>query len=210
MIMKAVRFIPVLVLSSLPLWAQSGGYPHHNFTFGAGGANPQADLSRFMQSTPGVSIGYGYRFLRFLQADAGLEVFFGAARVRDFLATSIGDFRVKDLEYFVPLGGRAIAPLAGGRLLLSGGGGGAYMRYSERVNQPSSYFRVDCPICTSRDGWGYYAQAGAEYFVGHNLRLGVMTRAYRGHTSGESLGPVPGVRTQDQWINTMAQVGFSF
>jgi hypothetical protein len=185
-------------------------YPHHNFTLGVGGASPQADLSRFMQSTPGVSIGYGYRFLRYFQADAGLDILFGAARIREFLNTDIGGFRIKDREYFVPLGGRAIAPLAHGRLLFSAGGGGAYMRYNERVSQPSSYFRIDCPVCTMRTGWGYYAQAGADYFIGRNFRLGALMRVYRGHTNGEPLGPVPGVRTTDHWVNTMAQLGFSF
>lgn len=204
----AFRFLPVLFVLA-PLCAQDS-FPHHNFTFGAGGASPQSELSHFMQSAPGVSVGYGYRFMRYFQADAGLDILFGAARIRDFLTTDIGGFRIKDREYFIPLGGRAIAPLAGGKLLLSAGGGGAWMKYSERVNQPSSYYRIDCPICTSRSGWGYYAQVGGDWFFGRNLRLGVMSRFYRGHTEGEPLGPVPGVRTTDHWINTLAEIGFSF
>lgn len=204
----ALLAIPALFILT-PVRAQDY-YPRHNFTFGVGGAAPQADLSSLMQSSPGVSVGYGYRFMRYFQADLGLDILFGAARIREFLQTDIGGFRIKDREYFVPMGGRAIVPLAEGRVLLSAGGGGLYLKYNERVNQPSSYYRIDCPICTSRSGWGYYAQAGADYFFMPNFRLGLKTRVYRGHTEGEPLGPVPGVRTRDQWVNTMAELGFSF
>ncbi|HWQ54034.1 MAG TPA: hypothetical protein VN442_10140 [Bryobacteraceae bacterium] len=200
---------PQLLLVLSPLCAQEY-FPRHNFTFGVGGAAPGADLSNLMSNSAGVSVGYGYRFMRYFQADVGMDILFGAARIREFLQTDIGGFRIKDREYFVPMGGRAIVPLVGGKLLLSAGGGGLYMRYNERVNQPSSYYRIDCPICTSRSGWGYYTQLGADYFIGRNFRLGVKTRVYRGHTEGEPLGSVPGVRTRDQWVNTLGEVGFSF
>ena len=206
---KPLRYFSLLVLVFTPLRAQNG-FPHHNFTLGVGGAAPQGQISRFMQSSPGVSVGYGYRFWRYFQADAGVDILFGAARIRDFINTDIGGFRIKDREYFVPLGGRVVVPLAGGRLLFNAGGGGLWMRYNERVNQPSSYYRIDCPICTERSGWGYYAQVGADYFIAQNFRLGVMTRFYRGHTDGDPLGPVPGIRTNDRWVNAMAQFGFSF
>ena len=163
-----------------------------------------------MQSAPAVSVGYGYRFLRNFQADIGLDILFGAARIREFLNTDVGGFRIKDREYFVPMGGRAIVPVASGKLLLSAGGGGLWMRYNERVNQPSSYFRIDCPICTERSGWGYYAQVGGDWFFGRNFRLGVKSRFYRGHTNGDPLGTVPGVRTTDHWVNTLGELGFSF
>jgi hypothetical protein len=206
---RAALIVAAFLAAVLPVQAQDY-FPHHNFTFGVGGASPQAELSNFMQSAPGVSVGYGYRFMRYFQADAGLDILFGAARIRDFLTTDIGGFRIKDREYFVPLGGRAIVPLASGKVLLYAGGGGAWMRYNERVNQPSSYYRIDCPICTSRSGWGYYAQVGGDWYFGRNLRLGVVSRFYRGHTNGEPLGPVPGVKTTDHWVNTLAQIGFSF
>jgi hypothetical protein len=132
-----------LALAGTPLWAQRS-YPRHNFTGGIGGAFPRSDLSSVMQSAPGVSIGYGYRFARYLQADTGLEVLFGAAGVREFESTQIGTFRIKDREYFVPLGGRVIVPFMEGRLLIHGGGGAAFMKYNESLNQPSSYYRVGC------------------------------------------------------------------
>jgi hypothetical protein len=45
---------------------------------------------------------------------------------------------------------------------------------------------------------------------GQHFRLGVVSRVYRGHTQGDPLGAIPGLRTRDHWINTQAQVGFSF
>ena len=86
------------------------------------------------------------------------------------------------------------------------------MRYAERVNQPSYDFRIDCPTCTSRTGWGYYALANVSYFLNQaqNFRVGFTTKAVRGHTDGDPLGPVPGFRTRDKWLNLAAEVGFSF
>jgi hypothetical protein len=206
------RFALLCVLASsllVPLRAQNS-FPHHNFTFGAGGFIPQSDLSSFMKTAPGIAVGYGYRFARFFQADAGLDMLFGAANVRDFLTTQVGDFRIGDREYFLPLGGRVILPAASNRVLFHAGGGGAWMKYHERLNQPSSYYRIDCPICTSRSGWGYYAQLGVDWFWTRNIRFGVLSRVYRGHTEGDPLGNVPGTRTSDHWVNTLAEVGFSF
>lgn len=206
-----IRCVALPLLIALPLAAQ-GYYPHHNFTFGAGAGRPRGDLGPFLDDAPGVSIGYGYRFLRYLQADAGLDILFGAAGVRDFLITEVGDFRIKDREYFLPFGGRAIAPFFDGRLLISGGAGGVWLKYHERINQPSYTYRIDCPICTSRSGWGYYALANASYFLDsyQHFSAGVTVREIRGHTNGEPLGDVPGFKTKDRWLELQAQFGFSF
>ncbi len=208
----ALRWLLIAAASvAAPLAAQEY-YPHHNLTFGAGAARPRGDLGAYFGDTPGISVAYGYRFLRYFQADLGLDVLFGAAGVKDFISTQIGDFRIKDREYFLPMGGRAIAPLFRERLLLSGGGGGAWMKYAERVSQPSDYYRIGCPVCTSRSGWGYYAMGNASYFVDSNrhFRVGVTSRVVRGNTEGEPLGNVPSLRTKDNWLNIFAEVGFSF
>jgi len=176
-----------------------------------GAADPKSDLSPYYAIKPAIAIGYGYRFLRYLQADVGLDMVFGAAHVRDYLNTGFGPLRIKDRQYFVPFGGRAILPLAHGRLLISGGGGGAYMRYAELLHQPSYSYRVDCPVCLSRDGWGYYALADVTGFLdrGQHFRVGVQAKSYRGDTEGDSLGGVP-VRTNDHWLNILGILGFSF
>lgn len=187
-------------------------YPRHNFTFGAGVGEPRADLKPYFSDRPGISIGYGYRFQRYFQADVGLDVVFGAAEVRDYLETELGPLRIRDRQFFIPFGGRAILPLARGRVLISGGGGGAYMRYAELLHQPSEYYKVDCPVCTARDGWGYYALADLSFFLDRyqHFRVGAVTKVYRGHTQGEPLGGVPPFRTRDEWVNILGQVGFSF
>ena len=38
------------------------------------------------------------------------------------------------------------------------------MRYSERVSQPSDTFRIGCPICTSRSGWGLLCAGKCQLF----------------------------------------------
>lgn len=187
-------------------------YPHHNFTFGFGGAEPRAQLGDFFSTRPGISVGYGYRFQRYFQADIGFDTVFGAGGVRDYLNTALGPLRIRDYQFFLPAGGRAILPLLGGRFLISGGGGGAFLHYTELLHQPSDYFKIDCPVCSSRSGWGYYALADVTGFLdrGQHFRIGVVSKVYRGHTSGDPLAAVPGVRTRDHWVNILAEVGFSF
>jgi hypothetical protein len=92
----------ILLLCAVP-WAGAQDYPHHNFTFGAGAGRPRGDLGPVLEDSPGVAAGYGYRFIRYFQADLGLDVL--SARVRDFLTTQIGDFRIRDREYLLMLGG---------------------------------------------------------------------------------------------------------
>jgi hypothetical protein len=199
------------ILCLAPIYGQDW-YPKHNLSLGAGATLPRGELNGFMSDSPLVAVGYGYRLHRFFQADIGLDVGFGAADVRDYLETGIGFLRIRDREYFLPMGGRAIIPLVGGRLLLSAGGGGAYMRYSEGVRQVSDYYRFDCPSCTARGGWGYYTLANVSFFLnsGHNFRVGLTNKIYRGHTEGEPVGPVPGRRTKDEWLKLYGELGFSF
>lgn len=201
-----------MTAAAASLTAQSDYYPRHNFTVGVGGAQPRAELRGLFLSRPVLSVAYGYRFARYFQADAGLDTVFGAGQVRDYLDTPLGPSRIRDYQFFVPLGGRAILPVAGGRLLLSGGGGVAYLRYTERLRQLSDYLRVDCPVCNSRQGVGYYALVGTDVFLDRrqHWRLGVTTKVYRGHTEGDPLGPVPGVRTRDHWLHVLGEFGVSF
>jgi len=206
-----MRYLIALIGAAVALSAQTF-YPRHNFTFGAGPASPRGELNGLFADRPGISIAYGYRFERYFQADIGLDTVFGAAQVRDFLETPFGFSRIRDYQFFLPLGGRGILPLARGRLLISGGGGGAYVRYAELLHQLSQYYRLDCPVCSARSGWGYYALVSTEAFVdrGRHFRLGVTSKVYRAHTEGDPLGPVAGVRTRDRWLQIFGQVGFSF
>lgn len=187
-------------------------FPRHNFTLGMGAGQPRGDLRPFFDESFGLNLGYGYRFHEYFQADIGFETLFGAAGVRDFYRTEFGELRIKDYQFLVPLGGRVVAPIARGRLQFSAGGGGAYMRYQERIRQPSNFFRIDCPVCGSRSGWGYYGLLGASVALDRyqRFRLGVNSRVYRGHTEGDPLGSVSGIRTRDHWVNLYGEFGVSF
>ena len=177
-------------------------YPKNNFTIGAGLARPRGDIGVYFEDAPVLNVAYGRRFHRNFQADIGFDTAFGSAGVREYLDTGLGYRRIRDYQYFVPFGGRAILPIAEDRFLISGGMGGVYMRYAERISQPSDYYRIDCPVCTSRSGWGYYGLANVSGFLDsrHLFRLGVTAKMYRGHSDGEPLGAAPGIRTTDRWL----------
>ena len=97
-----------------------------------------------------------------------------------------------------------------------GGGGGVYIRYSERISQPyqGGYggYKVDCVTCSLRDGVGYYALAGISVALDRSqmFRIGGGVKSYRGATSGDPLGSVPGVETRDRWTYIFATFGISF
>ena len=206
---------PLLLLAlalSGSLAAQSW-YPRHTFTVGGGGAQPQAHLEPLLNNSGVLGIGYGYRFHRYFQADVGLDTIFYAARVRDFLDSRFGPLRIRDYQFLIPVGARAILPVdRGGRFLLSGGGGGARLQYSELLRQPSDYYNLDCYVCNTRGGWGYYGMVAGSIALDryNHFRVGVIGKVYQGHTKGDPIGAVPPFRTRDRWANVMGEFGFSF
>ena len=181
-------------------------------TGGGGGAIPAGDIESYMDTAPAMTVSYGRRFNRYLQADVGFDTVFRAANVEYYLNTGYGYVEVRDREYFVPFGGRLVLPVAGERFLLSGGGGGAYIRYQESLRQPSSYYRYDCPPCTARDGWGWYALANASVALdrGQHFRFGVTAKRYQVTTEGEPVGSVPALKTKDRWLQIYAEFSFAF
>ncbi|MBM3811932.1 MAG: hypothetical protein FJW20_09885 [Acidimicrobiia bacterium] len=204
----------ILVLAAAPLLAQPYAFRKHYISAGGGGGVPANDLSPFFSASPVVGFHYGYRFHEYFQIDAGFDAVFHAAKVRDFFQSEIGDLRIRDFQYMVPLGGRAILPIASNRVLLSFGGGAAYLRYQESIRQPfgDSGFRFECPVCRSRSGWGYYGLIGGSVALdrAQHFRLGVTTRLYRADTTGDAFGLLPPVRSSDSWVNTAAEFTFSF
>jgi len=178
-----------------------------SFNIGTGGAIPREDLASFMTTSPLLTIGFGYRPIRYLQADAGMDAIFHAAGVRSFQDTVIGRIKIRDNEILVPLGGRGILPI-GPRMELFGGGGAAYLHYGESVEVPGggSDSSFNCRTCRSRGGWGYYAVAGVNVAVERSRRfwVGVESRLVHGKTNCDPLGAVPPLETQDTWINTAA------
>jgi hypothetical protein len=215
--MRRVRLTAYFLGFAVVVMAPAVAQPEvrkHNFTVGVGAGIPRGDLGPLFSTSPAFSFGYGFRFHEFFQADVGLDTVFHAADVRDLFPSYIGDLRIRDYQFLLPMGGRAILPLADGRVLLSGGGGGAYMRYQERIRQPfgDAYFRLDCTVCRARSGWGYYALLGASFAVdrGQHFRIGVTSRLYRGNTEGDPFGALPPVRTRDHWLATTGEFTFAF
>ena len=123
-----------------PMLAQSY-FPRHNFTAGAGAGLPGLDLTGNFGNRVGITTGYGFRFHKNFQLDAGFDTVFGSAGVRDFVNTDFGRRRIRDFQYFIPVGGRAILPFR--KVQFSAGGGGAYLRYNEQISQPSEDFDSD-------------------------------------------------------------------
>jgi hypothetical protein len=202
----------LVVGAAIPLAAQDY-FQRHHITAGLGAAAPREDLQRVFRVAPAWSFAYGYRPLRYLQGDVGFDTAYKAGEVNDFFVNpSFGYIRIRDFQFFVPLGGRVVLPVAKGRAEIFGGGGGAYLRYTERARQPSDYVRVECPECRFRDGWGYYAQAGGNLALDRNrlIRLGALVRMYQGDTSGQQVGALGAARSNDRWVHTYLTLTFSF
>jgi hypothetical protein len=187
-------------------------YQRHHFTAGFGAAVPGGDLTPGYKTAFAWTLNYGYRPVKWLQADIGYDGAYNSADVNAYQDTGYGPLRIRDFQVFIPVGGRAVLPLDRGRVEFFGGGGGVYARYTEALRQPSDYFHVGCPSCQARDGWGYYAMAGGSVALDRDqhLRLGVVTRAYRVETSGAPVGVLPGITTSDRWINTYVTFSLSF
>jgi len=201
------------LLVSAPLWAQSP-YRKHNFTVGGGAAIPGGELETYLKSSPALRVGYGYRFHKLFQVDAGLDVGFGAARIRDYYDSQFGELRIRDYQYMLPIGGRVVVPLADERVHLYAGGGTAWLKYAERIRQPfaNSGFRIDCPVCRARSGWGVYGLGGGSVALDRYgmFRLGVTAKVYRATTAGDSFGTLPAISTRDRWVNLAGEFTISF
>lgn len=201
----------LLLFAAPALLSAQNWYPKNHFSIGGAMARPRGDIGTVLEDAPALTVGYGYRFHRNFQADIGFDTAFGAAGVRDFLDTGFGYRRIRDYQFFVPFGGRAVLPL-GPRFEVTGGMGGVFMRYAELLNQPSEYYRFDCPVCTARSGWGYYGLVSASAYLDQRkmFRFGVTGKMYRGNTDGQPLGGIPPVQTTDRWLILGAEFGFSF
>jgi len=193
------------------MFAQSDEVHHHNFAAGIGPAIPTGNSGIYLSTAPMVAFRYGYRLNRYLQADAGLQLAWGAANNQNAVVTDVGNVQGGDHEYMIPLGGRVILPVPFKRLELSAGGGGVYLHYSETA--PSGgYYQINCYSCTSRGGWGGYGLANISYFLdgNRNFRVGTTFQYISATTNGQAVGNVVGLSTSDHWANLTFEFGLSF
>ncbi|MBZ5633329.1 MAG: hypothetical protein LAO55_09390 [Acidobacteriia bacterium] len=145
-------------------------FHHHNVTAGLGAAIPVDSSTNYLGAAPMFSIGYGYRFNRFFQADVGTQFAFGAANNPNAEITDFGTVPGGDHEFMIPLGGRVYVPQPFKRIEVSAGGGSMYLHYSETVSSSAGYpgYQNYCYSCTSRGGWGGYGMANVSYFLDSN------------------------------------------
>lgn len=185
---------------------------HHSYiTVGGGAADPVGGTANYLSTAPLFQVGYGYRFDKWFQADAGLQIAFGAANNSNTEITDYGPVYGGDHEFMVPMGGRVYIPVPWERVELSVGGGAAFLHYSETI--PSNpYIYNNCYTCTSRGGWGGYGQFSANYFLnsGHNFFAGTTVQFIDASTNGQPVGDVPGIKTTDHWVNAILELGISF
>jgi hypothetical protein len=98
------------------------------------------------RTAPGLGATYGYRFLPFMEAEAG---FFTALDPTGDVCSRFGCFDAGDRFYWITPGVRFIAPRYLGRIEFSGGGGALYEKYDGGSAVPGGG-----PY--SRHGWGGY------------------------------------------------------
>jgi len=186
-------------------------FHRNNITVGLGPAVPVGNTGNYLNTAPLFGVGYGYRFNKWFQADAGLQIAFGAANNQNGEVTDVGTVQGGDHEYMIPLGGRVYIPLPFEKFEVSVGGGTAYLHYSETA--PSNpYYSTYCYTCTSRGGWGGYGMGNVSYFLddNHTFRVGTTIQFIAGSTSGPPVGNVLAVSTSDHWLNVLFEFGVGF
>ncbi len=202
---------PAALLLSCLAYGQDADFHRHNFVVGGGPAIPVGNATSYLATAPMVNFGYGYRFNRLFQADAGFQLVFGAANNQNAVQTDLGAVQGGDHEYMIPLGGRIFVPLPFKRIEVSAGGGAMYLHYSETAPS-SAYYATTCYTCSSRAGWGGYGLGNVTYFLdeNHNFHVGTTLQFVSGSTSGQAVGNVPAVKTTDHWANIAFEFGLSF
>jgi hypothetical protein len=200
-----------LLASSVGL-AQDTDFHHYNAVFGVGSAIPAGSTTNYLNTAPLINFAYGYRFNRLFQADAGVQMAFGAANNRNAEVTDVGAIQGGDHEFMIPLGGRVYIPQPFKRLAFSAGGGTAYLHYSETVSSGNVGYSVGCYSCTSRGGWGGYGLANVSYYLDSNqmFHVGTTVQYISASTNGPAVGNVPALKTTDHWANVTFEFGLSF
>ena len=204
-------FAPLVLVAGAG-FGQTPDLHHHNLDVGIGPAIPAGGSSAYLGTAPIVAFHYGYRWNRWFQTDAGVQMAWGAAgNSQNAVVTDIGPVQGGDHEWMIPLGGRLIIPQPWKRIEVAAGGGGIYLHYSETA--PSNgYYQTTCYSCTSRGGWGGYGLANVSYFLDENgtFRVGTTLQYISARTIGGAVGNVPGIQTSDHWLNLTFGLGLSF
>lgn len=212
MMAKFACALTIVLAASAPAFAQgSEDFHKNNIMAGIGPAIPMGNSSSYLTTAPMLVVGYGYRFNKWFQADAGFQIAWGAANNQNGEVSDFGTVQGGDHEYMIPLGGRVYVPTRFDRIQASLGAGTAYLHYSETVSS-NGYYQNNCYSCTSRGGWGGYGLADVSYFLdsNRNFRVGTELQYIVARTNGQPVGQIPGLQTTDHWLNVMFLFGLSF
>ena len=211
MVRTAICALLVVFTAGVSLAQSSEDYHHHNITVGVGPAIPLGNSTNYLSTAPLVGVGYGYRFNKWFQADAGLQFAFGAANNQNAEVSDLGAVQGGDHEFMLPLGGRVYIPTRFHRIEASAGIGTAYLHYSETVSS-NGFIQNNCYSCTARGGWGGYGLANVNYFLDTNrsFHVGTTLQYITARTNGQSVGQIPGFQTTDHWLNLLFEFGLSF
>ncbi len=144
-------------------FAQAQSVERNRITFSAGWMQQLFGYSFERETAPVLGLSYGYRPLKFVEFEAGVDV---SLHPRAELCTQSFCYQPGDRYIRVPFGVRFIAPLVARRVELSLGGGGMVQKYS--VSNPYSPFGV-----VSRYNWGGYFLGGAAVAIDHRRRFWV-------------------------------------
>jgi len=186
--------LAIVSLLASQAFGQDSDFHRNNISVGLGAATPVGNSTNYLTTAPLVTVGYGYRFNRFFQADTGIQIAFGAANNQNAEVTDFGTLQGGDHEFMIPLGGRIYIPQRFKRIEVSAGGGAMYLHYSETVSSNGGIYSPTCYSCTSRGGWGGYGLANVSYFLdsNHNFRVGTTIQYIAGSTNGLSVGQCAG------------------
>jgi hypothetical protein len=186
-----VRFLLAVGLCASLAAAQPA--PPSRLTFSGGGARQTNAFSSYeTQTAPVLGLSYGYRFRRWIEAEAGV---FAALTPGGEIVGAHYDVHPADRFWWFPFGVRFVAPLYLGRIEFSGGGGGLFEQYT--VGREQAAFGLQ-----NRHGWG-------GYFVGAAaVALDERKRFWLGATPRWFLANPPYAR--DRWFTITGDFSFRF
>jgi len=215
--LAALAFVVFNLLPASHASAQEAdSYRKFSLDISGGLLRPQGEMRRWQyaefggerrslfQQTGLFGTHFGYRPIRYAQIDAGLELGVSAVGRRTISLVSFETGEYDDFIFFLPLGGRAVIPLASERLLLSIGGGGVYVNNIEISDSGVTD--------AERSGWGAYGLGQVLFVFGESRRIGVgfTSRWTRVHLSRGFLPGYGSARIADQWLFLGATLSIRF